>query len=135
MAKVIATALLISVAFLAGCQAKAPPLAAHDMQKRTTEFLPPEQAEAEFTQAVALAVKLRYQDAIAQFSRVLPSFETAGLRQRCGETLFWLGYCNEKLDRRQEAAAFYKRLLQKYPRVRAARLGGQRLTALQASWR
>jgi len=134
LAKVTATALLMAAVLLGGCAANAP-LLTHYKGERAVEPLPPEHAEAEFNEAVALAAKLHYREAIVKFSRVLPSFETAGLRQRSGETLFWLGYCNEKLDRRQDAAVFYKRLLQKYPRVRAAHIAGQRLAGLQASWR
>ncbi len=88
------------------------------------------QGVAEFNSGLALAAELRYQEAGEAFARALQAFQSAGDDARAAESLFWVAYCYEKRDRPQEAAIFYKRVLDRYRRTPAARQSELRLDRL-----
>ena len=75
---------------------------------------------AEFNAAVALAAELQYKQANERFAAAIQGFESAGDDARAAEATFWMGYCYEKRDRPEDAAAFYKRVESRYPRSPAA---------------
>lgn len=78
------------------------------------------QLVAEFNAAVALAAELQYKQANERFAAAIQGFESAGDDARAAEATFWMGYCYEKRDRPEDAAAFYKRVESRYPRTSAA---------------
>ena len=85
------------------------------------------QAIAEFDEAVAMVARLEYAPAAAKFQALLPVFQRAGDADRAAESLFWIGYCYEKLDQAGLAAQFYRQVLQDYPRTPAASQAAARL--------
>ena len=88
------------------------------------------QLVAEFDAAVALVAGLRFKQANEEFAELVQGFEAAGDDARAAEATFWMGYCYEKRDRPEDAAAFYKRVQSRYPRTPAARHAGLRLARL-----
>ena len=86
---------------------------------------------AEFNAAIGLVAELRFREAAEGFARVLQAFEAAGDDARAGEATFWMGYCYEKRDRPEEAAAFYRRVASRYGHTPAAAQAAQRLSRLR----
>ena len=90
------------------------------------------QALIDFDNAVVLATDLKYAEAEAKLSQLLPIFEAASDHRRSAETMFWLGYCNEKQGRRARAMSFYERVVKDYSDSRASREAGRRLAVLES---
>lgn len=90
-------------------------------------------AEREFEAAMALVANLRYEEASLAFAPLVERFESAETadRPRAAESTFWLGYCHEKLGAGAKAATSYRRVLERYPDLPAARQAEQRLRALE----
>lgn len=90
-------------------------------------------AEREFEAAMALVANLRYREASLKFGPLVETFESAEMadRPRAAESAFWLGYCQEKLGDNKKAAAMYRRVLERYLDLPAARQAEQRLRALE----
>ena len=82
--------------------------------------------------AVALAAKLEYRQAGLQLQRLADRFEAAGDGRHAAEATFWLAYCDERQGRPYEAAALYKRLLERYPQSAPAPEARRRLDRLIA---
>ena len=116
MSKAAGFILIASLAASAGCQeyrlggATAPPTA----PAAGGPLL------AEFDAGVALAAERQYKQANEKFAAAIQGFESAGDDARAAEATFWMGYCYEKRDRPEDAAAFYKRVESRYPRTAAA---------------
>lgn len=122
-----AIGLLVSAVSLGGCGLAEPSFLSADRTAHARSG----QSIAAFDEAVNLAFQLRYAEAAEKFSRVLAGFESAGDRARAAESMFWLGYCYEKMGRVQEAEDTYRRLNAKYPESQGARLGNERLLAMR----
>lgn len=91
-----------------------------------------EQAVAEFSQAVDLAVKLQFIEAEAKFSQLLPIFQAAEDHNRAAECTFWIGYCEEKQNQPEQAQKFYQNVVENYSKTPAAGQASARLAALTA---
>jgi len=91
------------------------------------------QALRELETAIDLAGKLKYAEAEAMLTRLLRIFEAARDDRRAAEVMFWLGYCNEKQNRRRAAESFYDRVVKRYPKASAAREAIRRLTMLRSA--
>ena len=121
-----AVALIMALALLAGCTAvyEPPP---HD-DARAAALV-----EDEFQAAMALAAELRYEAAAEKFAALAEVYEGESPvnRSRAAECTFWLGYCREKLDAANEAMTAYRRVLERYPDLPAARQAERRLRALE----
>jgi hypothetical protein len=94
-----------------------------------TAGMPAEDREA-FDEGVALVSQLRYTEAQQRFQRVLRWFQALGDSPMAAETLFWLGFCNEKQGRTALAWEYYDRLLKQYPTSAAAGQATRRRAAL-----
>ena len=90
-------------------------------------------ARPNYDAAVALTAERKYGDAAAKFVQLLPIFETEENHPRAADTLFWLGYCSEKLSRSNEARQYYRRVLKEYPQTPAARTAELRLSLLEGT--
>jgi hypothetical protein len=90
---------------------------------------------ASLNDAVAALAKAedprRFEDASKKLADLLPRFESAGESEYAAEAMFWLAYCYEKTNRKQEAAVFYDQLVGKYPQTRAAEEAKARRQRLQ----
>jgi len=101
-----------------------------------------------FDEAVALAAEGRYDAAAEQFARLAEmyesrlqirtapdaasDFDTRDLRRgRAAEAVFWLGYCREKQGLTDGAAALYRRVIEEYGDMPAARQARLRLGHLE----
>jgi hypothetical protein len=115
---------LVIAAVLAGCAAK-------------YELAVPRQVGAEdaaaLEEAVVMVAELRYAEAAAKLLSLSRRFESLSDNKRTAESLFWLGYCHEKLDRTGEAARLYGRVVNEYSRQPAAGQAAQRLSRIPES--
>lgn len=89
----------------------------------------------EFNAAVALVAEQRYQEAAANFNGIFQAFEAGGDEDGAAESMFWIGFCQEKQQRGDQARDLYKRLISKYPETPAARQAAERLARLPAGLR
>ncbi len=124
--RTIALILIACAAAMAGCSAVGLYEPRPPQQQATAQRL-----AAEFDAAVALVADLEYEKATAEFARLLRPLEDAGDATRTAETLFWLGYCCEKRGRRDDAGAFYDRVINEHPQAPAARQAAARLARLR----
>ena len=92
------------------------------------------QALSDLDEALKLAGQLEYAQAEAKLTYLLPVFEAADEHELTAKTMFWLGYCNEKQGRWDQAKGFYDRVVKDYRDSTAARAAGQRLTLLQLAF-
>ncbi|MBN2581910.1 MAG: tetratricopeptide repeat protein [Planctomycetes bacterium] len=84
-----------------------------------------------FEAAVALAAELKYADAAQAFARLVPRLEAVAAWPQAAESMFWLGYCREKLGNAEEAVKAYRRLQEVYPRAPAAKQAETRMELLK----
>jgi hypothetical protein len=78
-------------------------------------------------EAVAMVSQLRYGEAAEKFTMLAGRFETAGDQRRAAESMFWLGYCHEKLGRTKDAGDCYQKVLGKYSATPAAARAAERV--------
>ena len=90
----------------------------------------PEEVKA-FEAAVDLVTGLQYEQAAAQLKPLVERFAVAGLDRYAGESLFWLGYCSERMKDPAKAKAYYMRAVYGYPATPAARQARARLESLE----
>ncbi len=87
---------------------------------------------AAFNAAVALVTDLKYAEAEAAFLAMIPQLESSGAWTQAAEAIFWLGFCQEKDGRGDQARATYQRLQRVYPGTPAATQAAERLKRLAA---
>ena len=80
--------------------------------------------------AIAMVMDGKYADASKILEPLIVACETSGDLRQAAESTFWLGYCKEKSGKSAEAAAFYRRVIERYPQTAAARTAQDRLDAL-----
>jgi TolA-binding protein len=80
--------------------------------------------------AIEMVMDGKYADASKILEPLVVTSESAGDLRQAAEATFWLGYCKEKSGRSAEAAAFYRRAIERYPQTAAARNAQDRLDAL-----
>ncbi|HUS47114.1 MAG TPA: tetratricopeptide repeat protein [Phycisphaerae bacterium] len=88
------------------------------------------QDAATLEQAVAMIAESRHAEAAAQLAPLSERFHSRNEAKRAAESMFWLGYCYEKLGRPNEAAGLYGRVVQEYPQQPASRQAGLRLSQI-----
>jgi TolA-binding protein len=104
-------------------------LAANVDKPAITAGIPAEDRDA-FDEGVTLVSQLRYAEAQQRFQRVLRWYQALGDPAMAAETMFWLGFCNEKQGRTAQAWEYYDRLLKQYPSAPAAAQATRRRAAL-----
>jgi tetratricopeptide (TPR) repeat protein len=85
---------------------------------------------AALEEAVALAAQLHYEQAQERLTTLLPQLEARGDRARTAEAMFWLGFCDEKEGRPEQAKCWYQRVAGAYAGTPAAAQARQRLERL-----
>jgi len=85
---------------------------------------------AAFEEGLALVAELKYAQAEERFSRVVGWYRATGDEARASETLFWQGYCREKLGQMGAARQTYQLLVALYPGTPAARQADERMRRL-----
>jgi TolA-binding protein len=88
------------------------------------------QAEADYDAALALIAKQHFNEAGLKLLGLSDRFERAEDTGRAAQSMFWLAYCYEKLERTGEATELYGRVTQRYPDTPAARQAAERLARL-----
>ena len=117
-----------ALAALAGCASVSAPL--KPARAPVVAMAAQTPAVTDLDRAVALTAELRYAEAAREFVALEKVCRAGGDAPRAAESAFWLGFCHEKLGRFDEAAEVYRRTQQEYPRTRAARQAGERLSRL-----
>ncbi len=89
-----------------------------------------ERDRADFERARRLVTELHYEEAAGKFASLAERFALTGDSDRSAQSMFWAGYCYEKLDRLALAEEYYHRLLRRHPQTQSAQRAGQRLAHL-----
>ncbi len=76
--------------------------------------------KAHYRRAVDLVMDLRYAEAEGMLTGLVERFAEGGAADYAAGSLFWYGYCAEKLGRTADALDRYDRVLEQYPGTRAA---------------
>ncbi len=133
---IVSAVLATVLASLVGCDAYMPWLTepaevtARPPQEHR-EFHYDSDVTARRQEALAMVDAFRFDPAKEVFSQLLPIYEEAGDYERSADTLFWLGYCNEKNDRLRQALSFYDRVTREYPYTQAADPSCRRSTLIR----
>ena len=101
--------LLMAAAGLTGCRTLAPQEHLNALPGIAGQ-LARQQAVTAFDEAMALAAELRFAPAGEKFQQALDHSLRGGDTNGAAEAMFWLGYCREKQQRRDEAVELYRRL-------------------------
>lgn len=117
--------LAVIAAGLAGCAANLAP--------RQIAAASADHDARELTDAVALAVNLKYDQSAAILERLLPRLHAYGQTDQAAEATFWLAFSREKQGRASEAAELYRRVTQLYGGTSAAAQARLRLGRLEKS--
>lgn len=80
--------------------------------------------------AIEMILDGRYADASKLLEPLIVGYESAKDSHRAAESTFWLGYCKEKSGNSGDAAACYRRVIERYPQTDAARNAQDRLDGL-----
>jgi len=78
-------------------------------------------------EAIAAVVSREYDTARPRLAALVERFEAAGEDDRAAEALFWLSFCYEKTAHKNQAAVFYRQVVDKYPRSPASQQARLRL--------
>ena len=76
--------------------------------------------QARFHAAKDLIMELKYAEAEDMLEDLMKKFEQGGSFNCAAESIFWLGYCAEKLSRPTDAVLRYQDVRERYPNTRAA---------------
>lgn len=80
--------------------------------------------------AIEMVMDGKYADASRVLEQLAVVYDSAKDSAQAAEATFWMGYCKEKSGNRGEAAACYRRTIERYPQTAAARNAQDRLDAL-----
>ncbi|MBL7220636.1 MAG: hypothetical protein ISS69_11020 [Phycisphaerae bacterium] len=83
-----------------------------------------------YREALTLIDELKYADAAAKLERVSGQFEAAGDLTHAAESMFWLGFCREKLHRDDLARQTYVMVIQQFAGSKPAEYAQLRLDAM-----
>lgn len=86
--------------------------------------------KAQYRLAVDLVMDLRYAEAEEMLTGLVERFAEGGADDYAAGSLFWYGYCAEKLGRTGDALGRYDRVLDRYPGTRAAEQAAARKAAM-----
>lgn len=75
----------------------------------------------------------KYHEAQEKLAPLLAEFERTGDEVHASESIFWVGYCYEKLHRTKQAGDEYRKVIRKYPHSRAAAQAKDSLSRLPGS--
>jgi len=81
--------------------------------------------------AVEMIYDARYSQALPELERLTTVFNQAGAAGLAAETVFWQGFCREKLGGLEEPMALYLKCIKRDSASRASRLAAERFTRLQ----
>jgi hypothetical protein len=83
-----------------------------------------------YRQALAQIDKLEYAPAMANLEQAFDQFDAAGDLPHSAESMFWLGFCREKLYRDDLARQAYVTVIQRYPGSKPAEYARVRLDTM-----
>jgi TolA-binding protein len=108
----------------------APPSAiASPVEPADVEPAGPKEVEA-FESALTQVTALQYEPARETLKPLVARFAAAGLDRYASESLFWLGFCSERLKDPAKAKEYYMRAVYGYPDTPASRQARARLKSL-----
>jgi TolA-binding protein len=89
----------------------------------------PDEIQA-FEDAVEMITALKHAEATEALRPLVERFAVAGLDRYAAESLFWLGYCSERLTNPAKSKEYYMRAVYGYPNTPAASQARSRLDSL-----
>ena len=87
---------------------------------------------AVYREALTLIDKLEYAQAAAKLEPVSEQFQAAGDIPHSAESLFWLGFCREKLHEDDQARQTYVTVIQNFAQTKPAEYARRRLDAMNS---
>ena len=125
----ISLLLVVAVAFIGGCAGSyyksAPRVDMSNTVPRTVVGL-----MIAYREALALVDKLEYDPAEVKLEKVSAQFDAAGDPTHTAESMFWLGFCREKLHRDDQARQTYVTIIERFAGTKPARYARNRLDAM-----
>ena len=125
--------LLVAVAFIGGCMTKSFDYAPNSKRQNNTQMGLPRtivSAMVVYRQALALIDKLEYAPAATHLERAFTQFDAAGDLPHAAASMFWLGFCREKLHRDDMARETYVTVIQRFPGSKPAEYARVRLDTM-----
>ena len=83
-----------------------------------------------YRDALKLVDKLEYAPAEIKLQTVSAQFDSAGDLDHTAESMFWLGFCREKLAQDDLARQTYVNVIQRFPQSKPAKHAQERLDAM-----
>jgi TolA-binding protein len=124
--------LVVAVIFIGGCAASyykpAPRVDTSNTVPRIVVGL-----MITYREALALVDKLEYDPAEVKLEQVSAQFDAAGDTAHTAESMFWLGFCREKLHRDDLARQTYVTVIERFAGTKPARYARTRLDAMNQS--
>jgi TolA-binding protein len=125
--------LFIAAAFIGGCGISSfAPLSRNKQGGNVDMGLPRTIVSAMivYRQALAQIDKLEYAPAMEKLEQAFDQFDAAGDLPHSAESMFWLGFCREKLHRDDLARQAYVTVIQRYPGSKPAEYARVRLDTM-----
>lgn len=85
---------------------------------------------AEYDAALSMIADGKYKAALEKLSPLFAEFERSDDEVHASESIFWIGYCQEKLSNYKQAAVEYRKVMLRYPQSSAAGQAKERLARL-----
>jgi len=119
---------LAAAAFIGGCGVRS----FNDIQPANTGAVPRRVVGVMivYREALTLIDKLEYDAAAAKLEQVSGQFEAAGDIPYTAKSMFWLGFCREKLHRDDLARQTYVTVIQRFAETTPAEYARLRLDAM-----
>lgn len=87
-------------------------------------------AMSAYQEAIKLVEKLEYALAEPKLQYASAQFEAAGDDEHTAKSLFWLGFCREKLGQDDQARQAYVTVIQRFAGTKSAQSAKERLDAM-----
>ncbi|MCP4374980.1 MAG: hypothetical protein GY794_02190 [bacterium] len=120
--------ILMAVAFTTGCSMS------NDYFSPKEQTQPVQRSVAGvmilYREAMAMVDRLEYAEATVKLKQVVDLFETAQDIPHTSESMFWLGFCREKLHYDDLAKQTYIMVIQRFGKSKPAQYARQRLDAM-----
>ena len=121
-------ATVLVLAFFGGCSS---PFDSREEQPSTSR-VPRSVAGAEslYREAIKLIDGLEHAPAAIKLQQASDQFDVAGDDAHTAESMFWLGFCREKLGQDDPARQAYVNVIQRFPESKSAKSAQQRLDTM-----
>jgi outer membrane protein assembly factor BamD (BamD/ComL family) len=119
--------ILAGAAFIGGCGVM---MSGSWQRSSTGEASDTRGAMMVYQDAMGQIDKLEFASASAKLEQIFEQFESAGDTEHSSKTMFWLGFCYEKLAQDDLARQAYVLVIEQFPNSSAAELARTRLNSM-----